>query len=64
MASIAVLLIMAGCAAYQYLKGTLTRAFATFMAALCASIVAFAWFEQLADLLIQRETLTDWAQPL
>jgi len=64
MASIAVLLIMAGCAAYQYLKGTFTRAFATFMAALCASIVAFAWFEQLADLLIQQETLTDWAQPI
>jgi hypothetical protein len=55
---------MAGCAAYQYLKGTFIRAFATFMAALCAGIVAFAWFEQTAGLLIRRETLTDWAQPI
>jgi hypothetical protein len=53
---------MAGCAAYQYLKGTFLRAFATFMASLCASIVAFAWFEQLANLL--RDMLSDWAQPL
>ena len=62
MASIAVLLIMAGCAAYQFLKGTFLRAFATFMAALCASIVAFAWSEQLANLL--RDMLSDWAQPV
>ena len=63
MASIAVLLIMAGCAAYQFFKGTFLRAFATFMAALCASIVAFAWFEQLANLLM-RDMLSDWAQPV
>jgi hypothetical protein len=62
MASIAVLLIMAGCAAYQYFKGTFLRAFATFMAALCASIVAFAWSEQLANLL--RNMLSGWAQPV
>ncbi len=61
MASIIVLLIMAGCVAYQYLKGTFLRAFASFMAALCAGIVAFAWFEQLANLL--RDMLSDWAQP-
>ena len=65
MASIAVLLIMAGCAAYQFLKGDFVKSFVSFMAALCASIVAFAWFEQLANLLfIQRETLPNWAQAI
>ncbi len=65
MASIAVLLIMAGCAALQFFKGSLIKSFVTFMAALCSSIVAFAWFEQLANLLfIQRDTLPDWGQPI
>jgi uncharacterized membrane protein required for colicin V production len=55
---------MAGCAAYQYLKGTFLKSFATFMAGLCASIVAFAWYEPLADLLRDNEILPGWAQPL
>jgi hypothetical protein len=55
---------MAGCAAYQFFKGSFIKSFVTFMAALSASIVAYAWFEQIADILIQRETLTGWAQPL
>ena len=63
MASIAVLLIMAGCAALQFLKGNLIKSFVAFMTALCASIFAFAWFEQLANLLfIGREMMPDWAQ--
>lgn len=61
MATIAVLVIMAGCAAHQYLKGNFVRAFATLMAALCAGIIAFAYFEQLAGLLIQQEILVNWA---
>ncbi|MFH1370460.1 MAG: CvpA family protein [Planctomycetota bacterium] len=63
MASIAVLLIMAGCAALQFLKGSFIKSFTAFMAALCASFVAFGWFEQLADLLfIRRDMLPDWGQ--
>jgi hypothetical protein len=59
MASIAILLIMAGCAAVMFLKGTFIRAFAVFMAALSAAIVAFAYFELLAGFL---DFLGGWAQ--
>lgn len=63
MASIAVLLIMAGCAALQFLKGNLIKSFVAVMTALCASFFAFAWFEQLANLLfIGRDMMPDWAQ--
>lgn len=62
MASIAILVIMAGLAAYQFFKGTFIKAFATFMAALCSAIVAFAWFEQIARLLIQRKMIPNSAQ--
>ncbi len=64
MASIFILLIIAGCAAGLYAKGTFIRAFATFMAALCASIIAFAWFEPLSRLLIGKDILVDWAQSI
>jgi hypothetical protein len=53
---------MAGCAAIFFLKGNFVKAFAAFMAALCAAIVAFAWYEKAADLIIKQELLTDWAQ--
>jgi hypothetical protein len=59
MASIVILLIMAGCAAVMFLKGTFLRAFAAFMAALSAGIVAFAYFELLAGFL---DFLGTWAQ--
>jgi hypothetical protein len=55
---------MAGCAALQFFKGGLLRAFVTFMAALSACIIAFAWFEQIAALLIEREMFLEWAQAL
>jgi hypothetical protein len=70
MASLIILLIIAGCVAYQYLKGTLVRAFATIIIAICASIVAFGYFETLSDMLIGRDKSPDlpaiapWAQPL
>ena len=65
MANIAILLVMAGCAALQFFKGSLIKSFATFMAAMCSSIIAFAWFEQLANLLfIRRDMLPDWGQPI
>jgi hypothetical protein len=47
-----VVLIVSGCAAFQYLKGTFVRAFATCIVTICAGIVAFSFFEVLATLLI------------
>lgn len=47
-----VFLIVSGCAAFQYLKGTFVRAFATFIVTICAGIIAFSFFEVLATLLI------------
>ena len=52
MIGLIILLIAAGCAAYQYLKGTFVRAFATFIVSICASIVAFSFFEVLAGVFI------------
>ncbi|MGA2093066.1 MAG: CvpA family protein [Sedimentisphaerales bacterium] len=62
MASIIVLVVMAGCAAFQFSKGNFVRAFATFIAALCANIVAFGWFDQLSAMLIRNDMLPKWAQ--
>ena len=53
MVSLIVLLIAAGCAVYQYLKGTFLRAFATFIITICATIIAFGFFEVLAGLFIR-----------
>ncbi|MHC4286129.1 MAG: CvpA family protein [Planctomycetota bacterium] len=47
-----VFLIVSGCAAFQYLKGTFVRAFATFIVTICAGIIAFSFFEVLATVLI------------
>ncbi len=52
MASLIVLLIAAGCAAYQFLKGTLLRAFATFIVTICATIISFGFFEVLSGVFI------------
>ena len=52
MVSLLVVLIVLGCAAFQYLKGTFVRAFATFIITICACIVAFSYFELLAGLFI------------
>ena len=51
-ANLVVVLIIAGCVAYQYLKGTLVKAFAMIIVTICASIVAFGFFEALAGLFI------------
>jgi uncharacterized membrane protein required for colicin V production len=64
MASIIILVVMAGCAAFQLFKGNFVRAFATFMAALCANIVAFGWLDQLSSILIRNDKLPDWAQAI
>ncbi len=70
MLSAVVLLIIAGCAVFQFFKGTIVRAFATIVIAVFASIVAFGFFEILADVLIKRGdsgsmlSLIPWAQAL
>jgi hypothetical protein len=62
-ASIVILLIMAGCAVAQYLKGSLVKSFATFISALCASFVALWWYEQASVMVIKQEILVDFARP-
>ena len=70
MTSLAVLLIILGCAALQYFKGTVVRALAMIIIAICSSIVAFCFFEALANLIISRGnsgsmvSLVPWAQML
>ena len=62
-----VLVVTAGCVAYQYLKGTFVKSFATIIIAICASAVAFGYFELLANLIIKPDDkggLTLWAQSL
>ena len=68
--SLVVVLTCLACAAYQYQKGTLFKAFVTIIITLCASIIAFAYFEPLANIFISRSddtrlpALVPWAQPL
>ena len=70
MASLVVMLIIGGCAAYQYLKGTLVKSFAAVIIAICASVAAFGYFELLAGVFVSRSdngsfaSLIPWAQPL
>jgi len=65
-----VLLTILGCAAYQYLKGTFVKAFASIIVAICASAAAFGYFEALANLIISRgsegwlASLAPWAHSL
>jgi len=64
MANLGVLVIIAGCVAYLYLKGTFVKSFAMLISTICAIAVAFGYFELLANVLINRNILVDWAQPL
>jgi hypothetical protein len=57
-------LIILGCVAYQYLKGTLVKSFVVVITSICASVVAFGYFELLANVFISREILVLWAYPL
>jgi len=63
-----VLAIIAGCAAFQYLKGTIFKALTAIIIAICASIVAFGYFETLAGFFISKAgkypALIPWVQPL
>ncbi len=70
MASIAILIIMLGCAALLFLKGTLIRALASIFVAICALIAAFGFFEFVSNLIISRAekgfflSLVNFAQPI
>lgn len=70
MASSFVVLIILGCVTYQYLKGTLVKSFAAIITTICASVVAFGYFEILAGVFISRSgntrhpAMVPWAQPL
>ena len=44
MAGIVILLIIAGCAVLQFFKGTVVRAFASIIVAICAFVAAFSFF--------------------
>jgi hypothetical protein len=70
MAIIVVILIILGCAVFQYLKGTIVQAFATIVVAISSCMAAFGFFENLAGLLIKRGdsgsmlALVPWAHSL
>jgi hypothetical protein len=70
MASLAVVTIILGCAVLQYFYGTFVKAIAMIIIAICSSVVAFGFFEMLANLIISRGndgsllSLVPWAQTL
>ncbi|MHC4158591.1 MAG: CvpA family protein [Planctomycetota bacterium] len=64
MAALLILVIIAGCVAYLLLKSTLVKSFTVLITAVCAAIIAFAFFESLANVFIGRDILVPWAQPL
>ncbi len=70
MASLAVVLIILGCGALMYFKGTFVKAFAMIIIAIFSSVVAFGYFEALSNVIISRGnegsllSLVPWAQTL
>jgi len=67
---ILILIIILGCGALQYFKGTFIKAFAMIIIAIISSIVAFSFFEACANFIISRGvngsmlSLVPWAQTL
>jgi len=70
MAGLAVVVIILGCAVLQYFYGTFVKAFTMIIIAIISSVVAFGYFEMLANLIISRGndgsmlSLIPWAQTL
>lgn len=64
MGSLIVLLVILGCVVYQYLRGTLVDSFAMVIISICAGAVAFSYFEPLANILINRKFLANWAHTI
>jgi hypothetical protein len=54
MASLLVVVIILGCTAYQYFKGTFVKALATIIISIFSCIVAFGYFEILANIILSR----------
>ena len=69
-ASLVVVIIILGCAALLYFKGTFVKAFAAIVIAIISGMVAFGFFEALANMLISRGesgiflSVAPWAQTL
>jgi len=70
MASLVVLLIILGCGALQFFKGTLVKALAAIIIAIIAGMVSFSFFEGAANMIISKGdggsllALAPWAQTL
>ena len=70
MDSLVVMLIILGCGALMYFKGTVFKAFAMIIIAIFSSVVAFGYFEVLSNVIISRGnegsflSLVPWAQAL
>ncbi len=52
------------CAACLYLKGSVVLGFTTIIAALCSGFLAFAYFEMLAKVFINKRTMIPWAHTI
>ncbi|MHC4691378.1 MAG: CvpA family protein [Planctomycetota bacterium] len=52
MITLVIILIVLGCAAFQYFKGTFVRSFVTFIVTICAVVIAFNFFEVLSAIFI------------
>lgn len=69
-ANLVVAIIILGCPALLYLKGTFVKAFAAIIIAIVSGMVAFGFFEALANMLISRGddgyllSIAPWAQML
>lgn len=70
MASLAVIAIILGCGALLYFKGTFIQALASIIIAVVSGVIAFAFFEGFANMLISRGasgtllSIAPWAQTL
>jgi hypothetical protein len=70
MGSLVVVIIILGCGAYQYFKGTIFKAVSAIIITICASAVAFGYFEILAAFFTRQGSaskypaIVPYAQPL
>jgi hypothetical protein len=69
-ANVIAILVVLGCAVYQYQKGSLVQSFATLVISICATAAAFGYFEVVTGLLVGSGDesriggLTPWASSL
>ncbi len=64
MSSLIILVVVLLTVVVLYLQGSIARGVLSIILAVCAAVVAFSFFELLANLLITREKITPWAQPV